>query len=212
GLGDERLELGTELHDLSSAALLRCEPHEVADELVGISRELGENCGLPSRLDLRVAEERAELGHVVHCRCQRGEVGRHGVDALRLLRRLEERAGVHALRDCHYADSPSRAEKSSSEIASSISRRWSSASSTFPVTRAVASSVRSATSERIMSSERLVSASIWRFVSSSRRVRSVSASSLTRSICASATLRASARMPAASPFASAISCRCCSRS
>ena len=80
-----------------------------------------------------------------------------------------------------------------------------------PVTRAVASSVRSATSVRIRSSERFVSASIWRFVSSSRRARSASASSFTRSICASATFRASARMSAASPFASAISWRCCSR-
>ena len=69
----------------------------------------------------------------------------------------------------------SSAEKSSSAIASSMSRRWSSASSTLPVTRAVASSVRSATSERIRSSERFVSASIWRFVSSSRRARSASA-------------------------------------
>src|SRR6476659_518253 len=93
-----------------------------------------------------------------------------------------------------------------------MSRRWSSASSTLPVTRAVASSVRSATSERMRSSERFVSASIWRFVSSSRRVRSDSASSFTRAICASPTLRASARMSAASPFASAMSWRCCSRS
>ena len=108
--------------------------------------------------------------------------------------------------------SASSAEKSSSPIASSISLRWSSRSSTLPVTLAVAASVSSATSERICSSARTVSASICLRVSSSRRCRSASASSRARSRCESATLRASARIVPASLFAWPISCLCSSSS
>ena len=57
---------------------------------------------------------------------------------------------------------PCRAEKSTSASASSTSRCWSSASSDLRVTFSVASTVRSATSLRIRSSERRVSASMSR--------------------------------------------------
>ena len=73
-------------------------------------------------------------------------------------------------------------------------------------------SVSSATSARICSSARRVSASIWRLVSSSRRWRSASVSSRTRSRCASATSRASARISSASPRAWPIRARCSSSS
>ena len=100
-LRDERVELGTDLGQLAGPALLGGEADEVADELVGFPGELLEHLGLPSRIDLRVAKERAQLGHVVHRARERGEVGGDRVDAIRLLRGPEERAGVHALRDCH---------------------------------------------------------------------------------------------------------------
>ncbi len=63
--------------------------------------ELLEHLALARRLDLRVAQERAQLGHVVHRAGERGEIGRDRVDAVRLLRGLEERARVHAVRDGH---------------------------------------------------------------------------------------------------------------
>ena len=72
--------------------------------------------------------------------------------------------------------------------------------------------VRSATSPRIWSIARTVSASICLRVSSRRRWRSTSASSLARWIWASATLRASARMSADSLFACARMARFCSSS
>ena len=74
----------------------------------------------------------------------------------------------------------SSTEKSSPARASSISRLWSAESSTLPVTLAVAASVSSATSARIWPSAFCVSASICLRVSSSRRWRSASVSSLAR--------------------------------
>ena len=74
---------------------------KLPDELVPVRDQLREHFGLAGGVDLRIAEKGAQLGHVVdRCR-ERGEVGGDRVDAVRLLRRLEERAGVHALRDCH---------------------------------------------------------------------------------------------------------------
>ena len=70
-------------------------------ELVGLGRELSEHVGLARRLDLRVAEEGAQLRHLVHGSGDGGEVVRDRIDATGFLRGLEERAGVHALRDCH---------------------------------------------------------------------------------------------------------------
>src|SRR5688572_5272827 len=100
-LGDERVELGADLLQLARSALLRDEADEVADELVGTGGDLLEHLGLARRLDLRIAEERAQLGNLVHGASDRGEVAGDRVHAARVLRGLEERAGVHALRDGH---------------------------------------------------------------------------------------------------------------
>ena len=100
-LRDERVELGADLGQLARAALLGDEPDEVADELVAVCRQLPEDVGLAGRLDLRVAQERAQLGHLVHRACERGEIGCDRVHAIGVLRGLEERAGVHAVRDRH---------------------------------------------------------------------------------------------------------------
>src|SRR5581483_5091916 len=154
-----------------------------------------------------------ELRRLLERLHERAEIALDRVQAALLLGRLEERLRVDALRRRHpYARPRSRTEKSRLSIASSISRRWSAESSTLPTTRSVASIVRSATSLRICSIARAVSASICLRVSSSRRCRSASASSRTRASCASATLRASARISADSDFACPISARCCSSS
>ena len=101
GLGHERVELDADLLELSRSALLRDEPDEVAHELVGVDGDLGEHLGLARRVDLGVAQERAQLGHLVHRGRDRGEVACHRADTVRFLRGLEERAGVHAVRDRH---------------------------------------------------------------------------------------------------------------
>ena len=63
--------------------------------------QLREHLGLACRVDLRVAEERAQLGHLVHRCRERAESAATASTRSGLLRRLEERAGVHALRDGH---------------------------------------------------------------------------------------------------------------
>ncbi len=84
-----------------SATLVGHDAQEVADELVAAGGELVEDGGLPCRIDLRVPEKRGERRHLVDRLRERREVGRHGLHATRFLRRLVERAGVHALCDCH---------------------------------------------------------------------------------------------------------------
>ena len=100
-LRDERVELRADLRELARAALLRDEPDEVAHELVAVRRQLPEDVGLARRLDLRVAQERAQLGHLVHRAGERRKIGRDCVHAVGVLRGLEQRARVHAVGYCH---------------------------------------------------------------------------------------------------------------
>ncbi len=104
----------------------------------------------------------------------------------------------------------SSCEKSISASASSIRRFWSALSSVLRVTFSAASSESDATSLRISPSAACVACSIWRWVSSMRRWRSCSTSPRTRSESESPTLRASARISSAWPFAWPISARCSS--
>ncbi len=106
GASDERCELLVHHAELAGAALLRCEPHEVPDELVRARADLVEDLGLPGRVDLRVAEKGLERGHLLEGGGERCEVGCDGVDPVLVPRGLEERAGVHALRDCHARPAP----------------------------------------------------------------------------------------------------------
>ena len=147
---DDRLELLGDRAELAGAALLRDEPDEVADERVAAGRRpargrwpsrAGSSCGLARNAWSSGSLERAR-------RARRGS--RDGVDAVLLLRRLEEGARVHALRDGHqFARALSSAEKSRPWIASSTRRRWSSRRAPCRRRAAVASIVRSATSLRI---------------------------------------------------------------
>ena len=95
------------------------------------------------------------------------------VELVVLLRDLEQRPRVdlgdlfHLLVPAPAARRRRAAEKSTSDSASWISRRWSSPSSDLRVTFSVASTVRSATSLRISSSARRVSCSMSRRVAPS---------------------------------------------
>src|SRR5581483_4883670 len=214
---DELLDLALHLLHLADPVLLGEQAQEVADELVGVLEDRVEHRRLRGGIELRVAQHRAQLRHGAHLRDEVAELAAHGVDSTRLAGGVVQRSGVDPVDDRHatarpYARSRSSTEKSSPSIASSIRRRWSAWSSTFPVTLAVASSVRSATSERISSSARLVSASISRRASSRRRVRSASSSSRSRSRCESATRRASVRIDSASLRARATRAWCSSSS
>ena len=99
--GDEALELAGDLVDLAGAALLGEQADEVADEVVVALQQLAERRALRARVELRVAQQAAQLGHVVDGLDERGEVGADGVEAAGVLRRLEERARVGAVDDGH---------------------------------------------------------------------------------------------------------------
>src|SRR5215204_75315 len=99
--GDERVELAVDLVELRVAAFLREEEDEVADQLVGVGEDLAQ-CSRPLvALDLRVREQAAQLGDRVDGCDEFAELGVNDVERARLLRRLEERPGIHAGRDGH---------------------------------------------------------------------------------------------------------------
>src|SRR5262245_10585813 len=97
---------------------------------------------------------------------------------------------------------PPSAEKSTSARASSIRRFWSSVSSALRVSFSVVSTVRSATSWRIRSRERRVSASMSRRAAASSSSRFSRPSSVACNVVASADLRARATISSACSRAS----------
>src|SRR5579884_33895 len=202
------LELLRDLLELADPPLVVHDEQEVPEELLLVPDQVLEDPRLGRRLDLRVAEDGAQRGRLLARRREVRQRLVHLREPPLLLRRREERLGVDPVRN-GYCDSSSR-EKSSEPIASEISSRSRSASSFRPTTIDVASSVRSATSERICSSARCVSAAISRRVSSSRRWRSASVSSRIRCSIASRVRRASERIASASLRAWPISERCSS--
>ena len=146
--GDERLELGGDLADLAGPALLGEQAHEVADELVGAAEHLLEHVGLDPRVDLRVLEQRGELRAPRRARARGPRAPPARLEAALLLRRVEERAGIDAVRG-GYERLASSCEKSISASASSIRRCWSASVSVLRVIFSAASSDRLATSSRI---------------------------------------------------------------
>ena len=116
------LELARDVLDLADAALLGREPEEVAQQLLGASEQVLEHGGLRARLELRVAQDRAQLGHVGDGTREVGQLLVHLWEAPVLLGRLEESLGVDPVRNAQFLRSSST-EKSSVWIASSISRR-----------------------------------------------------------------------------------------
>src|SRR5581483_1014040 len=141
------LELGRDLVELADAALVRDDEQEVPEERLLVADEVLEDARLRARLELRVAQDRAQLRRLRDRRREVGDRLVHLREPPVLLRRREQRLGVDAMRYGYCCASSSR-EKSSDPIASEISSRSRSASSVRPTTIEVASSVRSATSER----------------------------------------------------------------
>ena len=84
-------------------------------------------------VDLRVAQQRAQLGHLALGLDELCQLLADLLEPALLLRGLEERLRVHAVDDDSLLP-PSSTEKSSSPTASSIRRFWSASSSTLPVT------------------------------------------------------------------------------
>src|SRR3954469_1438715 len=122
------------------------------------------------------------------------------ISALRLLSFASGGYANHAASP--VATPPSRLEKSTSARASSISRFWSSPVSDLRVTFSVVSTVRSATSLRMRSSERRVSASMSRRAAASSSSRFSRPSSAAWALVVSAALRARATMSSACSRAS----------
>ena len=97
------LELALDLAELPAAVLLDDEQEEVADELVGAAEDVLERLRLRARIDLRVAQQRVELGHVVDRGREVAELLADGREPPRLLRGFEERARVRAVGDAQRA-------------------------------------------------------------------------------------------------------------
>src|SRR5712692_1292732 len=89
--GDEPLELLVDLAQLPGAVLFHREEHEVADELVRSAEYVLERLRLRGRVDLRVLEQRVQLGDVLDRGDEVAELLADLREALLLLRGLEER-------------------------------------------------------------------------------------------------------------------------
>src|SRR5262249_28227317 len=133
----QSLELGADLLDRAAAPLLDEQPHEIADERFALAEDGVDRGGLRALVELRIAQDLTELGHLLRRLDEAGELLAGLGDAPGLLRGLVQGPRVGAVDDAQTL-SFSSTEKSSSPIASSISLRWSSRSSTLPVTFEVA--------------------------------------------------------------------------
>src|SRR4051794_36940542 len=145
---DERVEFLGHVSELGGAALLGEQLDEVHDGLVRAGGDLREYVLLHPRVDLGILEHEPQL---VDRRRSFGELAElllNGLERAALLRRLEQGARVDAVRD-GYDRLPSRAEKSISARASSISRCWSAPVSDLRVIFSAASSESFPTSSRI---------------------------------------------------------------
>src|SRR5436190_13119399 len=119
----EALELLVDLLDLPRAALFGQETHEVPDELVGVAEDGVERPRLSARVELRVSQERAQLRHLLDRGGEVVQLLAHAREPARLLRGVEERLRVDAVRDGYLAASRSSCEKSRPATASSTRRR-----------------------------------------------------------------------------------------
>src|SRR5581483_6931393 len=93
------LELLRDLLDLARAALLRRQLEEVREQRLGVAGEVGEDRRLLRRLELRVAEDGAELRRLGRRGREVGQRLVHGRKPAGVLRRAEESLGVDAVRD-----------------------------------------------------------------------------------------------------------------
>src|SRR5207237_5035120 len=98
----------------------------VRQQDVGLADHLVEQPCLRLRVELRVAQHGAQLGHLLGRGDEVRQLLAHLGQAALVPGGLEQRLGVDAVGDGYEgAPSRSRTEKSSSRMASSIRRRWS---------------------------------------------------------------------------------------
>jgi hypothetical protein len=90
-----------DLAQLSAAVLLHGQQQEVAHERVRAAEHVVERLRLRARIELRVLEQRVELRHVVDRRDEVAQLLAHLGEPALFLRGLDERAGVHAVRNGH---------------------------------------------------------------------------------------------------------------
>src|SRR5215204_1430658 len=120
---DECVELSRDRGQLVGAALLGNEQQKVADRLIGPGQDRAQRVHALLRVDLRVFEQRAQLRNLFHRGEELGELPPDRLELVLLLGGLEQGVRIDALGDGHDYLTSSRAEKSSSPMASSMSRR-----------------------------------------------------------------------------------------
>src|SRR6476620_4567354 len=101
--GHEPLELLGDLLELARPALLRHDLKEVREQRLLVAREVCEDRALRARLELRVAQDGAQLRRLGHRSCEVAQRLVHLREPARVLRGPEQRLGVDAVRD-GYAD------------------------------------------------------------------------------------------------------------
>ena len=94
-------------HTVYAEALLGHEEEEVPHELLRVADEGGERLALDPRLDLRVAQERAQLGRLLNGRREVGELLAHLGEAALLAGGREQGLGVDGVRDGQFRRVPS---------------------------------------------------------------------------------------------------------
>src|SRR3954452_1747188 len=99
--GHQALELAVDLAQLPGAVLLDGQQEEVAHELIGAAEDVVERLRLRPRIELRVAQHRVELRHLVDRSDEVAELLAHLGQAPMVLRGLEESARVRAVRYRH---------------------------------------------------------------------------------------------------------------
>src|SRR5207253_8668808 len=120
--GDEHIELVDDLRQLARASLLREQAEEVDDLVVGTLGDARKHVGLHGRLDLGIREHRPKLVDPCDGVAQLLHLAVDELEPVLVLRSLEQRARVDAVRD-RYDRLPSSSEKSISASASSIRGR-----------------------------------------------------------------------------------------
>src|SRR5918996_989677 len=221
----ERFVLAADPEDHRHPALLEQELQEVEHLRLGVRHRPLQALDLLRRGEVGAEEEQPHLPVLFQDADELPELVADRVELPFFLRRREQGGGVYAGDLLHLngsllsfasgapsheaapsvtspEPSPLRLEKSTSARASSISRFWSSGSSDFRVTFSVVKTVRSATSLRMRSSERLVSASMSRRAAASSSSRFSRPCSAAPAVVVSAVLRARAMMSSACSRAS----------
>src|SRR3954454_19082340 len=177
-LGPHLVEPGADAEDRRHPVLLREQLEEVHQLRITPRDDARDPIALLRRREVRAEQKHLQIAVFGDRIRDLGKLVVHLVELALVAGDLEQSLGVYPRNFLHYWSSElpagDRAEKSTSFRASSISRLWSSESSVLRVTFSVASTVRSATSLRIRSSDRLVS------ISMSRRAAETSSSRLDR--------------------------------